>query len=173
MFANDNIGILNRTSQWDFDLFRDSSHFSIAAKPINIFISSIFHFVAYKKNEADSIYNIDVEMPVNLDNVPDITSAQIQKWQHLIDGVNELRVRGGRICFVYFPHVNPNSSFESGFKSACILAKYLDIPVLNYNEQHWKERLDFTDSVHLNSRSKSTRMFKNTVARDAIIHAVR
>lgn len=172
MFNNRNIELTERTNQWDFDLFRDSSHFSFAAKPANLLVSFVFYFLEHMKHETDAQYT-DIPAPiVNMDAVPDITEEQKKEWAHLIEGIEVLKSRGGRICFVNHPCLKTSLFFKANYKRGCILAKYMDIPVLNYNSPEWVERLEFTDPIHLNSRRKSTVMYMNTAANSAALIAV-
>lgn len=108
-----------------------------------------------------------------MDDVPVITDAQKKEWEPLIAGVAEIRARGGRVCFVYHPCKITGENYRQAFVKACILAKYTGVPVLNYNSAAWVERLEFSDATHLISRKKSTVMYRNTVARDAAIIAVK
>lgn len=171
MFSKDNESVILRTKKWDFDIFRDSIHFSIAAKPLNLLVTCIFYITEHNKNLTDDIMEEVNITPQDLTNTADISVNQLIEWQSIINGINELRARNGKICFVYLPCKNRSSYYEDNYEKACILAKHLNIPVLNYNESKLIDRLHYTDSSHLNSRKKSTIMFMNTVARDAKMHA--
>lgn len=172
MFNGKNIELTERTNRWDFDLFRNSSHFSFASKPANLLVSFVFYFLEHKAYETDAQYN-DIPVPiVNMDDVPDISEEQKKEWSHLVEGINLLKNHGGRICFVNHPCLKTPGYFKQNYKKGCILAKYLGIPVLNYNSLEWVERLEFSDPTHLNSRRKSTIMYMNTAANDAAAIAV-
>lgn len=84
----------------------------------------------------------------------------------LIDGIASIRRKGGRVCMVRYPSKNPHA-YEQSFDEACKLAKYLDVPILDYNTDYWRTYLDMPDGVHLNSRAKSTFVFRDVIARDA------
>lgn len=171
MFNGRNIELTERTNQWDFDLFRDSSHFSFASKPSNLLVSFVFYFLEHMKYETAAQYK-DIPAPiVNMDNVPVISEEQKKEWAHLVEGINLLKSRGGRICFINHPCRVTSSYYERNYKKGCILAKYLDIPVLNYNSPEWVEKLEFSDPTHLNSRRKSTVMYMNTAANSATLIA--
>lgn len=172
MFRGRNVELTERTKQWDFDLFRDSSHFSFASKPSNLLVSFVFYFLEHKKYETDAQYS-DIPAPiVNMDAVPDISEEQKKEWAHLVEGINLLKSRGGRICFINHPYRVTSDYYKKNYEKGCILAKHLNIPVLNYNSPEWVERLEFSDPVHLDSRRKSTIMYMNTAANSASLIAV-
>lgn len=172
MFANDNKDLLNKTEEWDFLYFRDSSHFSLAAKPVNLIVSVLFYALEHGKNDTDDLFDTEPSAPVNLAIEKDITKQQLKEWDHLLKGIQEIRARGGRICFVNHPCKQTPETYKSSYIKGRLLAKHLNIPVLNYNHPNWIKKLDYTDSTHLRSRSKSTVMYMNTVARDASLIAV-
>ena len=166
MFQGSNIELMNRTSRWDFNLWRESSIFSFAAKPTNLLVSLIFYAVEHKKSHTDATYEGGMTL-VDMDKVPTITEHQLKEWAYLIDGVKELKSRGGRICFINHPCKVTPKFFTDNFAKGCILAKHLGIPVLNYNTKEWVEQLQFSDPTHLDSRKKSTVMYMNTAALNA------
>lgn len=171
MFTGRNIELTERTNHWDFDLFRDSSHFSFASKPSNLLVSFVFYFLEHLKYETDAQYD-DLPAPiVNMDSVPDISEEQKKEWAHLIEGVNLLKSRGGRICFINHPCKVTPAYYKQNYEKGCILAKYLGISILNYNSSEWVERLEFSDPTHLNSRKKNTIMYMNTAANSAAVIA--
>ena len=172
MFNGRNIELMNRTSQWDFDFFRNSSHFSFASKPTNLLASLVFYSLEHKKYETEDTYR-DLPLPlVDMNKIPDISTEQKKEWAHLIEGINILKSYGGRICFVNHPCKITPEYYRQNYKKGCILAKHLGIPVLNYNSSEWVKRLEFSDPTHLDSRRKSTVMYMNTVAKEATFVAV-
>ncbi len=173
MFQTDYKELLARTEEWDFNYFRDSAHFSFAAKPINLITSSIFYFLEHKNSDTEDTFDIPPALPVPSDNVAEITREQLEEWDYLIQGINEIRAKGGRICFVLHPYTSSPKNFLHSYEKSRILAKHLNIPVLNYNVPEWTNRLTFTDPIHLHSRKKSTVMYMNTVARDAALVATK
>lgn len=171
MFQEKNIELTERTNQWDFDLFRNSSHFSFASKPSNLLVSFIFYFFEHMKYETVDRYD-DMPAPVvNFDDVPDISETQKEEWAHLIEGIKLLKGHGGRICFVNHPCRITSDFYKQNYRKGCILAKYLGIPILNYNSPEWVNRLEFSDATHLKSRRKSTTMYMNTAANSASLIA--
>lgn len=172
LFNGYNAEILKRTEKWDFDLFRDSSHFSLAAKPSNLIVSVMLHILTRNQVKKAGEFETDIAQPVDFTNVPPPSAQELKDWEHLIKGVEELRARGGRLCFVYFPTIKLDR-YDHCYAPACKLAKHLNIPLLHYNTQAWVDRLEYTDDEHLNSRAFTTVRFMNTVARDAKNHAVK
>lgn len=172
LFKGYNTKILKRTEKWDFNLFRDSSHFSLAAKPSNLIVSVIFHILTQNQVKNAGVFETDIAQPVDFTNVPSPSAQELKDWEHLIKGVEELRARGGRLCFVYLPTIQLER-YAHCYAPACKLAKHLNIPLLHYNTQSWVDKLEYTDYEHVNSRAASTVRFMNTVARDARIHAVK
>lgn len=172
MFNNRNNSLMARLNRWDFDFFCTSSHFSFAAKPINLLTSTIFYVMDRGAYRTSGCFDSAAPL-VCMEEVPDITDGQKKEWALLIAGVAEIRARGGRVCFVCHPSKITGEHYRRAFEQACILAKYSGVPVLNYNSSEWVERLEFSDATHLISRKKSTIMYRNTVARDAAIIAVK
>ena len=170
LFAGYNEKILKRVKEWDFDLFRNSSHFSIAAKPCNLITSYALYVLGGKDIKNAGVFPADIATPVDLSSVPFPTKEELAKWNHLIAGVEEIRRRGGIICFVYLPTIEIER-YRHSYLPACKLAKHLNLPLLNYNSKEWINLLEYTDREHLNSRNASTVKFMNTVARDARVHA--
>lgn len=162
--------ILKRVGKWDFSLFRDNPNFSLAAKPSNLIVSYVFYALTHKGNSNAGVFQTEPAVPVDLSSYPAPTPEELDRWKELIAGVEELRRRNGRICFVYLPTIQIER-YRHSYEPACKLAKYLDLPVLHYNTPEWINRLEYTDCEHVNSRAESTVKFMNTVARDARIHA--
>lgn len=173
MFQTDYKELLARTEEWDFNYFRDSAHFSFAAKPMNLIASSIFYFLEHKQSSTEDTFDVPPALPIPNNDVADITDKQLKEWDYLIQGIKEIRDKGGRICFVLHPYTGDRKYFMISYEKSRILAKHLNIPVLNYNAPEWINRLTFTDPIHLHSRKESTIMYMNTVARDAALVATK
>lgn len=167
LFNGRNEELTARTKQWDFSYFRGNHCFSFSAKPVNLVTSAVFYLKEHNKHETDQSYDDGADALVDMTNVPDITPQQIQDWAHIIDGVQRLKNRGGRICFANHPCKVTPKFYADAFVNACILAKHLNIPVLNYNTSGWVQRFDFSDPTHLVTRNRKTVMYMNTVARAA------
>lgn len=159
--------VLNDATDWFFHFTRDSRHFSIAAKPTNLLLSSIYHIISKKgqSSPAGNHYRPEIR-PEDLGSIPSPSPSELEEWREIISGINEIKRMGGKICFVQFPTRNPHE-FDSSYKKACKLARHLQIPVLNYNTEEWRQSLVFTDSRHLNSRDPNTGILRETMARDA------
>lgn len=167
LFSGINHAVLKDAAEWDFRLFKNSHHFSIAAKPTNLLLSLIY----YLKNPEYAQTNVPepdtpVLQPVNLEHYALPTPHELSQWQDVMAGIADIRSQGGRICLVQFPSRDAHM-FDTSYTNACKLARYLQIPILNYNTDEWRNRLIFTDSHHLDSKQASTGVFRETIARDA------
>lgn len=167
LFNGINHAVLKDAAAWDFRFFRDSHHFSIAAKPTNLLLS----FAYFLKNPEYAQTNIPepdshVLQPVNLEHCDLPTPHELEQWQDVLAAIADIRRQGGRICLVQFPSRDVHK-FDTSYANACKLARYLQIPILNYNTEEWRNRLVFTDSHHLDSKQASTGVFRETIARDA------
>ena len=167
IFSGVNQAVLKDAAAWDFHFFKDSHHFSIAAKPTNLLLSSIY----YLKNPEYAQKNIPelntkVLQPVNLEHTNLPTPQELAQWKDVLEGIADIKQRGGRICLVQFPSRDADM-FNVSYTNACKLARYLQLPILNYNTEEWRNRLTFTDSHHLDSKQASTSIFRETIARDA------
>ncbi len=159
--------VLKDAQQWRFRIFRDSPHFSLGAKPTNLILSYIYYLrmanLLYLTNDCG---NGPRHFPVDLTNVGALTDLEKKKWHDLMCGIESIRDRGGRVCMVRYPSRNPNLYAQS-YEYACKLARYMDVPILDYNTEYWRNFLDMPDGAHLNSRATSTFLFRNVIARDA------
>lgn len=171
LFSGINQAVLNDADAWDFHFFKDSRHFSIAAKPTNLLLSCIYYL---KKTEyaqtSIPLPDTPVLQPTNLEQTSLPTHQELAQWKDVLEGIADIKRQGGRICFVQFPSRDAHM-FDTSFVNACKLAKHLQIPVLNYNTEEWRNRLMFTDSHHLDSKQASTGIFRETIARDAKVYA--
>lgn len=159
--------VLNDAMKWDFRFFRNSPHFSIAAKPTNLLLSTIYLFQRGNSSANNtSAFDTPILAPVNLADATMPTAQELAEWNDVLNGVEQIRRQGGRICLVQFP-TKDTHRFDEAYAKALKLAKHLNIPVLNYNTDEWRERLVFTDPRHLQSLAPSTALFRETIARDA------
>lgn len=159
--------VLKDTEEWDFKRFRDSSLLSIAAKPTNMLLSLVYYL--QKGNGLhDGKLSLDTPRlhPENIEAAGMPTPEELESWKAIINGIEKIRSMGGRICLARFPTRDPHD-FDRAYTDACKLANHLNLPVLNYNIDEWKKRLDFSDSRHLNSRAPSTSKFREAIRRDA------
>ena len=161
--------ITARMNEWDFRLFKNSPIFSIAAKPINLVVSSIFHVTNSGKKTDETPLDAPVTEPLNLDGIADMTETEVEQYKEFIDGIEELRRMGGVCVFMNYPRVVRAPNFDTNFQIACKIAKHTGVPVLDYHVPYWDERLHFSDGFHFVSRDPLTVRFMNTVARD--VHA--
>lgn len=162
--------VLSETEKWSFKTFRTSRHFSIAAKPANLLLSSVYTAIQ-PLNYSDASFNVDdepVQHPHNLSNVPLPTTQELSDWKDIITGIEQIHQNGGKVCFACLPTLAPGDGIEA-YDKACKLARHLNLPVLNYNTDYWKNKLAFTDNRHLNSKQISTQRFRDVIARDARI----
>lgn len=159
--------ITARMAQPDFLLFRNNPCFSIAAKPSNLLVSSIFYVSNLKKVTDEEPFDCPVAQPLDLATVEELTAEEKELYKEYIEGIEELRRMGGQCVFMDYPRVIKKTLFDSNLKIACKIAKYTGVPVLNYNVPYWNEKMHFSDGFHLVSRDPLTVRFMNTVARDA------
>lgn len=159
--------ITARMAQTDFKLFRTNPIFSIAAKPTNLLVSSLFYASTFRKQPEETPFDTPVAQPVDLEDVESLTPEEIVLYKEYIDGIAELRSMGGKCVFMNHPRTIQRSDFDRNQEIACKIAKHVGIPVLNYNTPYWNEKLHFSDGFHLVSRDPLTIRFMNTVARDA------
>lgn len=162
--------VLKETEKWSFRTFRTSRHFSIAAKPANLLLSAIYAAVK-PLNYSDAGLNVDdeeIQQPQELSTVPLPTAQELSSWQDIISGIEQIHQNGGKICFACLPTLMKEDGIET-YDKACRLARHLNLPVLNYNTDYWRNKLEFTDSRHLNSKKLSTQRFRDVIARDARI----
>lgn len=154
--------------KWHFRAFRGSPHLSIAAKPSNLLLSCINWWINSGIPPSSPIdENAWVSTPENLSAVGELTEDELKKWGRVMDGMRRIWRAGGRICLVRLPEARETNRYQSTYEGACKLAKYMNVPVINYNTDDWRARLQFTDSIHLNSRAASTATFREIIARDA------
>lgn len=159
--------ITARMEQTDFQLFRTNPILSIAAKPTNLLVSSLFYGSTFGKKSNESPFDTPVVQPVDLEDVETLTPAEVVLYKEYIDGIAELRSMGGKCVFLNYPRTLRYATFDRNQEIACKIAKHVGIPVLNYNTPYWNEKLHFSDGFHLVSRDPLTVRFMNTVARDA------
>ncbi len=159
--------ITARMQQVDFRIFKTSPIFSIAAKPTNLLVSSLFYACNFENKQDVSPFDTPVAQPLDLENVADLTPEEVVIFKDFIDGIEELRRMGGKCVFMHYPRTLQKSNFDKNQEIACQIAKYVGIPVLNYNTPYWNKKLHFSDGFHLISRDPLTIRFMNTVARDA------
>lgn len=159
--------VLVDARRWDFNVFRDSPHFSVAAKPSNLLLSCLA-FILRPATDYSTTNSASVPVlpPESLVQVEDMTPKERTEWRRIIEGVNKIRQKGGRICMVRLP-VRDASRYQTSYDAACKIAKFAQIPVLNYNTPYWRNSLHFTDGIHLSSRARSTSAFRDVIVRDA------
>ncbi len=159
--------VLVDARKWDFRVFRGSPHFSVAAKPSNLILSYLEFILRpgadYSSTNCDAVPSLS---PEPLVQVNDMTAEEQTEWRRVIDGVRKIRQKGGRICMVRLP-VSDASRYQASYEAACKIAKFAQIPVLNYNTPYWRHSLHFPDGTHLDSRARSTSMFRDVIVRDA------
>ena len=161
--------VLEETSKWSFRTFRNSKHFSIAAKPSNLLLS-IAYAIAKPQISSDQSFDISdeaIQQPQDISAALLPTENELKEWRDIISGIEQIQqVNKGKICFACLPTLAPGDGLEA-YNKACKLAKHLNLPVLNYNTDYWRNKLEFTDQRHLNSARTSTLRFRDIVARDA------
>lgn len=159
--------VLNDSRKWDFKFFRDSPHLSIAAKPSNLLLNWVDYFARPMVEYAPcDCSDVAVQEPENLSAVPDISEDELDKSRDIIAGIESIRRKGGKVCFVRIP-VESAHGYQEAYEKAARLAKHLGIPVLNYNTDAWHARLVFSDASHLDSRHAATVLFRDVISRDA------
>lgn len=168
LFKGINHDVLKRTKKWDFHLFKNSKHFSIAAKPCHLLLSSFYALIrpdlrAFRKV---SELNSDIQAPEELSSVPSLTLQEQTEWKDIFEGIEKIRAMKGKICFVRFP-TRQADKYDQNYAKACKIAKHLNLPVLNFNTESWRSHLEFSDSHHLRSQNIKTEMFREVIARDA------
>lgn len=161
--------ITARMDKPDFKLFKTSPILSVAAKPTNLLVSSVFYLTNKGKDgeTAETCFDIPIAETVNMDKVADMSTDELLLYKEYIDGIAELQRMGGKCVFMKYPRRVKNEAFEHSEDIGLKIAKHTGIPVLDYNTPYWKEKLHFSDGYHLISRDPLTVRFMNTVARDA------
>ena len=159
--------VLQDSRKWDFKLFRDSAHLSIAAKPSNLLLNWVDYFARPMVEYAPcDCSGVAVQEPEDLSAVPAISKDELSESRDIIAGIESIRRKGAKVCFVRIP-VESAQGYQEPYEKACRLARHLDIPVLNYNTDAWHARLVFTDASHLDSRHAATVLFRDVISRDA------
>lgn len=159
--------ITDRMNQPDFRLFKTNPVFSLAAKPINLLVSSIYCMLQSKHAGDEAPFDVPVTEPLDLSAVPELTAEEKERYKEYFEGIAELRRLGGKPVFIHYPRKLIYKRFDNNQMIACKIAKHLDMPVLNYNVPYWNDKLHFSDKFHLISRDPLTVRFMYTVARDA------
>ncbi|MDO4528264.1 MAG: hypothetical protein Q4C03_05720 [bacterium] len=172
MFSGEDPQILEKTRDWSFNYCRDSSHFSLAAKPTSLIVSLLYSFSSKDKGRKYEPFDDIVAVPEDTSTAPSLTEDEIQKWAALLQGIEQIKSRGGQICLVYMPLKVMSAHYKSSYQKGCKLANYLKLPLLNYQETDVFKYLIYTDSAHLKTNHEATRRFMRTIARDAVRHAV-
>lgn len=167
LFSGNNGDILNKTRESQFRITRFSSHFSIAARPVNLLSSTIFSLTSSGKDGRREQACFDAP-PIQPEPTGKDSPGErdLAEWSQVIHYLNLLREQGGKLCFVNYPS-RDLKGFEDRLDKARRLSNYMDIPILDYNSREWAERLVFTDHHHQKSNAVQTAMFRNTIARDA------
>lgn len=159
--------VLHRTEAWDFYALADSKFFSLSARPVNLLVSYMYLYATSSDQQVgeDECFDTPVEQPVVLQGEPP-TEEELQEWSEILQRMQKLRAKGGKLCLAYYP-TKDLKGFEKSYAKAKKLAVYADVPLLNYNKAEWLPKLVFTDHNHQKSRVPETAKFRNTVARDA------
>lgn len=159
--------VLHRTEAWDFYALADSKFFSLSARPVNLLVSYIYLNTASSDQQVgeDECFDTPVEQPEVLKEEPP-TEEELQEWSEILQRMQKLRAKGGKLCLAYYP-TKDLKGFEESYAKAKKLAVYADVPLLNYNKAEWLPKLVFTDHHHQKPRIPETAKFRNTVARDA------
>lgn len=172
MFSGEDPQLLEKTREWGFNNFRDSSHFSMAAKPASLIVSLVYSFLSKDKGRSYKPFDDIVTTPEDTSTSPSLTGDEIREWAALIQGIEQIKSRGGKICLVYMPLKVMSENYKSSYQKGRKFANYLKLPLLNYQETDVFKYLVYTDSTHLKSSDEATKRFMRTVARDAVRHAV-
>lgn len=172
MGCENNENILKKTREWKFNYFRDSSHFSFAAKPSNLIVSTIFHWLNKKEEHNVGPFSDIEATPLDTSACDNLTPNELKNWKNVIQGIELIRSRGGKICFVYMPLKKVDFHYEEAYRQGCKLAKHMNIPVLDYQHTDVFKYLQFTDDTHVKPRHINSLRLMKTIARDAKLHAV-
>lgn len=159
--------ITARMNRPDFRLFKTNPVLSLAAKPTNLLVSSIYGMLQSKHAGDEAPFDVPVTEPLDLSAVPELTAEEKELYKEYIEGIAELRRSGGKPVFVHYPRKLIYKRFDYNQMIACKIAKHLGVPVLDYNVPYWKQKLHFSDKYHLISNDPLTVRFMFTMARDA------
>ena len=167
LFNGINHDVLKRTKEWDFLLFKDSKHFSIAAKPCHLLLSSLYALIRPNIRAFHKVsVNNAIQAPEDLSAVPPLTLQEQTEWKDIFEGIEKIKAMNGKVCFVRLP-TRQADKYDQNYAKACKIAKHLNLPVLNFNTESWRNRLEFSDTHHLRSQNIKTEIFREVIARDA------
>lgn len=172
MFAGVEPNIEKKTKEWRFNFFKDSAHFSVAAKPTALIVSSLYRLTNPKDSAPIDAFEDITVLPENLQDYADLTEKEVQELADVINGINLIKKRGGKVCFVFLPIKEMSKHYRMSLEKGGRLAKYLQIPLLNYQDSEVFKYLLYTDATHLKSRHLGTRRLMKHVATDATRYAV-
>lgn len=167
LFSGNNWDVLRQTEKWDFYRLADNKFLSRAARPVNQIVSYVYLFSADTNAHMaeNDCFDTPIEQPEELSaGAP--TPEEMEEWSEVLQRMQELRAKGGKLCMVYYPS-NDLKGFEESYKKAQKLAAYANVPLLNYNKAEWLPRVVLTDHHHMDHRAPETMRFRNTVVRDA------
>lgn len=169
LFNPDNTEILHKTREWRFRTFRNSKHFSIAARPSSLLYSLGFSYASrhHFSPESEDLFPCEITAPCNLADAKPWNEEQRRTYAEIVQAIDQLKADGRDVVLAYFPTRQMGIHMNS-FKLAKGLAKELNIPLLNYSDAPFLPALRFSDSHHLVSSEKTTILFRNTLVRDAM-----
>ncbi len=160
------------TRKWSFRFFQGSRHFSVVAKPSSLLLSLAYYLTTPgSAMSGDRMTLTDAPLlPLTEEAAPQWTDAQKADHYKEIEGIRQLQARGYRVCLAYVPERDVTR--RAGIWSDVLaLARAADVPVLDYSLSPATKGLKWTDSIHLDSKAKSTGRLRNTIARDAQLYA--
>lgn len=169
LFNPDNMEILHKIREWHFRTFRNSKHFSIAARPSSLLYSIGFSYASRHRfpSESEDLFSGEITAPSNLAGAEPWNEEQRRIYAEIIQAIDQLKADGHDVVLAYFPTRQKDIHLNS-FKLAQGLAKELSVPLLDYSDAPFLQALKFSDSHHLVSSEKTTILFRNTLVRDAM-----
>lgn len=172
MFSGFEPNIEKKTKEWRFNFFKDSAHFSVAAKPTALIVSCVYQMISAKESAPIDAFEDITVLPENTHAHADFTESEVQELADVINAINLIKKRGGKVCFVFLPIKEMSKHYRRSLEKGCRLAKYLQIPLLNYQDSEVFKYLQYTDATHLKSSHLGTKRLMKHVASDATRYAV-
>ncbi len=165
-----NADLIRDTEKWDFRMFQGSRHFSIRSKPSSLLLTFLYDKMlsGSERDRADACFDeggFQAKREVGAGGEGSADAC----LEAVVKGIQALKEQGFRPCIVWYPTRLPENRETLRNLHVCMeAAARTNVPFLDYSDAPFKKELRFTDTHHLKSTAPETRVFRNTIARDAI-----